>query len=300
MRRKNGYNRNNNEKKERIIMLGSAVFVLAALTMTGVYVKENSNKEKYDGYSVEFEKTEEGTKTEDSNIVKQTVPNQADNSLTAEKKQSTVKDDYMDYIPPNGSTLESASQQGNKTIAPKQEDAIVKEEEPEFAQAAEFASLEEEESIATAGDGVENVAQPALTFSDEDHLSWPIVGNILINYSMDKTTFFPTLDQYKYNPAIVIAATADANITAAANGKVIQVYENEEIGTAVVMDLGNGYQLTYGQLKDLKVSQGSYVNTGDIIGTVAAPTKYYSVEGCNVYFKLTKDGVPVDPMGKLN
>ena len=41
------------------------------------------------------------------------------------------------------------------------------------------------------------------------------------------------------------------------------------------------------------------VVTGDPIGKVAAPTMYYSVEGTNVYFKLTKDGVPVDPMSRL-
>ena len=28
--------------------------------------------------------------------------------------------------------------------------------------------------------------QPALTFGDNDTLAWPIVGNVLINYSMDK------------------------------------------------------------------------------------------------------------------
>ena len=66
------------------------------------------------------------------------------------------------------------------------------------------------------------------------------------------------------------------------------------------MDLGNGYELTYGQLENITVSEGSYVSVGDGIGTVAAPTKYYSVEGTNVYFKLTKDGEPVNPMGQLN
>ena len=40
-------------------------------------------------------------------------------------------------------------------------------------------------------------------------------------------------------------------------------------------------------------------DVGDGIGTVAAPTKYYSLEGTNVYFKLTKDGEPVNPMSKL-
>lgn len=89
-------------------------------------------------------------------------------------------------------------------------------------------------------------------------------------------------------------------ITAAANGKVSSVYQNPELGNVVVMELGNGYELTYGQLKDITVSEGGFVNQGEIIGNVAAPTKYYSVEGCNVYFKLTKNGVPVNPMSKLH
>ena len=66
------------------------------------------------------------------------------------------------------------------------------------------------------------------------------------------------------------------------------------------MDLGNGYEITYGQLKEILVSEGSYVSMGDMIASVAAPTKYYSIEGTNVYFKLTKDGNPVNPMTRLS
>ena len=62
------------------------------------------------------------------------------------------------------------------------------------------------------------------------------------------------------------------------------------------MELGNGYEVTYGQLSNVLVSEGSYVSMGDMIAQVAAPSKYYSVEGTNVYFKLTKDGEPVNPM----
>ena len=35
-------------RKERIIMLASSVFVLAALTVTGVYVRNNNRAEKED------------------------------------------------------------------------------------------------------------------------------------------------------------------------------------------------------------------------------------------------------------
>ena len=128
---------------------------------------------------------------------------------------------------------------------------------------------------------------------------WPIVGDVLINYSMDKTIYFPTLEQYKYNPAIVISATQGENIAAAADGRVTSVGYDPVSGNTVVMDLGNGYELTYGQLDNIIVSEGSYVSVGDNIGTVASPTKYYSLEGTNVYFMLTKDGQPVNPMSKL-
>ena len=117
---------------------------------------------------------------------------------------------------------------------------------------------------------------------------------------MDKTIYFPTLDQYKYNPAIVIQANEGDMITAAAAGKVTSVFTDPQIGNAVTMDLGNGYEITYGQLTGILVSEGSYVSMGDMIAQVAAPTKYYSVEGTNVYFKLTKDGEPVNPMTRLS
>ena len=170
------------------------------------------------------------------------------------------------------------------------------EEEGMFDETVDTAQGIEETQTAEA---ISTTVQPTLDFKEEDGLVWPIVGDVLINYSMDKTIYFPTLQQYKYNPAIVIAATQGSNIAAAANGRVTTVGYDPIIGNMVVMDLGNGYELTYGQLENITVSEGSYVSVGDGIGTVASPTKYFSLEGTNVYFKLTKDGEPVNPMGQL-
>ena len=171
------------------------------------------------------------------------------------------------------------------------------EEEGMFDETVDTAQGIEETQTAEA---ISTTVQPTLDFKEEDGLVWPIVGDVLINYSMDKTIYFPTLQQYKYNPAIVIAATQGSNIAAAANGRVTTVGYDPIIGNMVVMDLGNGYELTYGQLENITVSEGSYVSVGDGIGTVASPTKYFSLEGTNVYFKLTKDGEPVNHIGQLN
>ena len=130
-------------------------------------------------------------------------------------------------------------------------------------------------------------------------MEWPLHGTILIDYSMDQTTYFPTLDQYKLNPSIVVQAGESAPVVSAVNGTVFSIEEDAQTGTTVTMELGNGYQAIYGQLTDLNISEGDTVTKGTTIGYVAAPTKYYSKEGSNLYFAMKKDGKPIDPIAYL-
>lgn len=119
---------------------------------------------------------------------------------------------------------------------------------------------------------------------------------MILNYSMDSSVYFATLDQYKYNPALIIAGAVNDRVTAAADGQVIGVDTTAETGQTVTIGLGDSYQAIYGQLKEVEVSAGDYVKQGDTIGYLAEPTKYYSVEGANLYFSMTKEGKPVNPM----
>lgn len=65
MRRDNGYKKGRNAaKKEKIIMIASSAFVLMALTMTGVYVKNNNSEQKNDGYQINFDQLENQVKDE--------------------------------------------------------------------------------------------------------------------------------------------------------------------------------------------------------------------------------------------
>ena len=138
-----------------------------------------------------------------------------------------------------------------------------------------------------------------LDFADTDRLSWPVNGNIVLGYSMDTTTYFPTLDQYKVNPANVIQSEVSTPVTAPADARVVSVGTNEEIGNYVNLDLGNGYTAVCGQLKEIPVVENEYVRRGDLLGYVAEPTKYYTVEGTNVFFEFLKDGIPVDALDFL-
>ncbi len=197
--------------------------------------------------------------------------------------------------------------QGNN----KEEDRLAKQEEQEKKQEeTQQAAAAESDRIETEGIEEEKEQEPvvtetkspvqSLTFSEEEPLLWPVDGNVLLNYSMDQTVYFPTLDQYKYNPALIVSGEVGEEVFAAAPGMVTAIEEDAQTGTTVIVDLGSGYVAKYGQLEDVTIQEGSYVEKGEILGYLSEPTKYYSVEGCNLYFQLLKDQEPVNPMEYLD
>lgn len=141
--------------------------------------------------------------------------------------------------------------------------------------------------------------QPELHFDAAADLSWPLQGNVILNYNMDQTVYFATLDQYKYNPAVILQAAVNTPVNAVASGEVVSIETSEETGLTMTVDMGDGYSARYGQLKEVPKNQGDYVDSGEILGYVSEPTKYYSVEGSNLYFQLLKDNQPVNPMEYL-
>ena len=297
--------RRRNISKERILMVASSVLVLGSLTATGLWLGGDERNQD-EGYVVDLSAIENNTATGQA---------ESGEIKTAENigREVSLSDD-LDYDPyfqeTNSQKVENPDLSESESMTDGAD--MHTESQEESGNSGDLEDTEKEKTEtgkAVAGEAavanedtpaISTAMQPALTFSDSDTLVWPIVGNVLINYSMDKTVYFPTLQQYKYNPAIIIQANEGDMITAASAGKVISVFNDPQIGNGITMELGGGYEVTYGQLANILVSEGSYVAAGDIIGEVAPPTKYYSIEGTNVYFKLTKDGEPVNPITKLN
>ena len=157
----------------------------------------------------------------------------------------------------------------------------------------------EGEAAEAASSGIiseQTLLQEGISFSEEDSLLWPSAGTIVIDYSMDGSIYFPTLNQYKYNPALIIGSDVGNQVLASARGIVESIDIDEETGTTLVLNIGNGYRLTYGQLKELAVAEGDVVESGALLGYISEPTKYYSREGSNLYFKMTQGETPVDPV----
>lgn len=237
------------------------------------------------------------------NSVKKQDENQAEEQQMAEETPlSYLSQGQEDAMNSGGSDTEDVTSdqaQAENTEA-LSEDTQGQQEPAQTPEAsAEEAQGQQETQEEAAEEPAEDTAAqvtPELNFTEDTIMLWPVNGEVVIDYSMDATTYFPTLDQYKYNPSLVMSAAVGDPVQAAANGQVMSISEDVETGTTLTMDMGNGYQAVYGQLKDVAVQEGQTVEAGTIIGYVNDPTRYYVEEGANLYFAMTKDGAPVDPM----
>lgn len=190
--------------------------------------------------------------------------------------------------------LEDFEEEGsmNGTAEASAKDAADAENEP--AEAAEDEPEADTEEAEMAG----NVLNAG--YSSENVMSWPVRGEVIMDYSMDKTIYYPTLQEYKCNPSILIQSEEGTDVAAVFSGTVADVYHDAQLGTVLEMSLGNGYEAYYGQLENVDVAVGDTVRQGQIIGTVSTPTRFYSIEGSHLNFRVTRDGEPVDPLDYLD
>lgn len=165
--------------------------------------------------------------------------------------------------------------------------------------------IEESEAQSEAGetaaesDNVAVGAPAAPAYDGSSKMGWPVQGNILMKYSMDTTTYFKTLDQYKCSDGLMIATEVNTPVNCAESGVVESIYTSDEYGTCILVAMGNDYKAVYGQLKDVAVAEGQTVTAGQQLAVVAEPSKYFVKEGSHLFFKMTHDELPINPENYL-
>ncbi len=269
--------------KQKSFIIVLMVCFVSAVALIGLYRYGNDNEEEnlVDLNEMETVSEEENEKTEVS-----TESVTADNY--DEDKVNFGQDNVMDATDEYISTEEA----GTPAAEGAEETAALTEApaETETEETKDSSEAEENETLET------KAAPITYNFKESDKLLWPVEGNVLLNYNMENTIYFATLNQYKCNPAVIIQSDVGTPVKAVANGKVESIQSFAETGNTLVMDLGNGFKATYGQLKDIQFKAGDIVASGQTLAYVSETSKYYSVEGNNLYFKLTKDESPINPM----
>ncbi len=124
----------------------------------------------------------------------------------------------------------------------------------------------------------------------------PVAGQTVAEYAMDCLSYNQTTRDWRTHNGIDIAAEAGTFVTAAADGTVYTVYEDDMMGTTVVISHAEGYTTKYASLsEDVLVQPGDTVTVGQQIGTVGQTALLESAIGDHLHFSVTRNDTPVDP-----
>ena len=97
---------------------------------------------------------------------------------------------------------------------------------------------------------------------------WP-TGSTYIT-SREGNRIHPVSGDYKYHSGMDVGGGAGDSVWASADGTVTLAGWNGDYGNCVIITHDNGYQTLYAHLSDISVSEGSYVGSGESIGSIGS------------------------------
>ena len=130
--------------------------------------------------------------------------------------------------------------------------------------------------------------------------TWPVKGEVLRPFSVETLSYDRTMGDWRVHAGLDISAVEGTLVSAMRGGAVHDVYEDDMMGTTVVLDHGDGMVSAYsGLAAKPPVAVGDTVDAGSTIGSVGASPMGESALTPHVHVSLTVDGVDRDPMDYL-
>lgn len=225
------------------------------------------------------------------------IENQMADAEATEEVQETILDGDMDVPMDMWNTEDAAKEEEPSTEEEKSSEEVAQNTESQDTESQDTEMPQAEEAMSDQTVAFEPLT--GLSFEGMEEVSMPVLGNTILPFSMDTTVYFKTLGTYRCNPGMLLQAPVGTDVASIWHGQVTGINESREYGTTVTVDLGSGYKAVYGQLQNVSVTLGDEVWKDTILGNVAEPTAYYEKEGSHLYFAMTKDDQPMNPMEVL-
>ena len=129
-----------------------------------------------------------------------------------------------------------------------------------------------------------------------DYFIWPVTGAVETDYSMAALVYDVTMRDWRTHDGLDLAADKGAQVRAAANGVVTEVYNDDRYGTTVVIEHANGLKSTYASLAEMPtVAVGDHVGVGEVIGSVGDTALCEIGAASHLHFAMALNGESVDP-----
>lgn len=129
----------------------------------------------------------------------------------------------------------------------------------------------------------------------------PLNGEILNEFSDGELVKSKTLNVWKTHDGVDIAGAADEKVKSMTSGTVTKVYDDQMLGSCVIVDHGGGLEGYYCNLsKDIPVAEGQSVSAGTIIGSVGNTAEGEISEDSHLHFAVKKNGDWIDPIALIS
>ena len=174
------------------------------------------------------------------------------------------------------------------------------------AESAETASSQQTqalEALATEAPEESPVpsSAPQQTKPEKLRTAPPLSGSVTTLYAMDSLSYNETTRDWRVHNGVDYPGELGDPVSAAADGTVISIREDDSLGTTVVLRHTGGYETTYQNLEEsVPVQLGDKVVLGQTIGSVGATALTESAIGPHVHFSVAYQDMPMDPADFLN
>ena len=130
--------------------------------------------------------------------------------------------------------------------------------------------------------------------------TWPVKGEVFSEFSLEVLAYDETMGDWRTHSGVDIAAEVGTRVLALSNGTVTRIYEDDLMGTSVVIDHGDGLVSTYQNLSTYPtVAEGDTVVTGTVIGAVGDTAIAESGRPSHLHLEVMLDQRAVDPVDYL-
>ena len=130
--------------------------------------------------------------------------------------------------------------------------------------------------------------------------TWPVRGSVVGAFSLEVLAYDVTMGDWRVHSGVDIAAPLGAEVVAIAEGTVTKVYQDDLMGTTVVVDHGGGLTSRYQNLAGAPpVMAGDPVERGTVIGSVGETAMAESGMEPHLHLEMAQNEVSVDPIQYL-
>ncbi len=130
--------------------------------------------------------------------------------------------------------------------------------------------------------------------------TWPVKGEVISDFSLEVLAYDQTMGDWRTHSGVDIAAETGTRVLAMGNGTVSRVYEDDLMGTSVVIDHGQGLVSCYHNLTQRPtVREGDQVVTGTVIGAVGDTAIAEVGRPSHLHLEVMLDERTVDPLDYL-